>query len=160
MIHSTPCRNPCRLYIHLAFTCSIGPSSVVWGELGPALPFPPMRVLELWWSWALSLMCEVALSVTPMYLTYFPVGNYKPRPPVETIEYLVTGHCATSHGPIPTLTFSFSFLWVEVHNFFFCFVLYCFVPGTNDHRLHKGVKARNNIALAKYSNGPSPPDFS
>ena len=28
-----------------------------------ALPFPPMRVLEVEWSRALSLMCEVALSV-------------------------------------------------------------------------------------------------
>ena len=46
MIHLMPCRNPCRLYIHFAFTYSIGPSSVVWSELGPALPFPLMRVLK------------------------------------------------------------------------------------------------------------------
>ena len=59
-----PCRNPCRLYIHLAFTYSVGPSSVVWSELGPAPPFPPMRVLEVLWSWALYLMCEVALLLT------------------------------------------------------------------------------------------------
>ena len=39
-----PCKNPCRLYVHLAFTYSIGPSSVVWSELGPAPPFPPMSV--------------------------------------------------------------------------------------------------------------------
>ena len=32
--------NACRLYIHLAFTYSSGPSSIVWSELGPALPFP------------------------------------------------------------------------------------------------------------------------
>ena len=44
-----PCRNLCRLYIHLAFTYSVGPSSVVWSELGPATPFPPMRVLERQW---------------------------------------------------------------------------------------------------------------
>ena len=56
-----PCRNPCKLYIHLAFNYSIGPSSVVWSELGPAPPFPPMRVLEVQWSRALSLVCEVAL---------------------------------------------------------------------------------------------------
>ena len=56
-----PCRNPCRLYIHLAFTYSVDPSSVVRSELGPGLSFPPMRVLELSWSQALSLMCEVAL---------------------------------------------------------------------------------------------------
>ena len=50
-------------YIRLAFTYSFGPSSRVWsGELGPAPPFPQMRVLEVWWSWALSLVCEVALS--------------------------------------------------------------------------------------------------
>jgi hypothetical protein len=29
-IHLMPSRNPCRLYIHLAFTCSGGPTSVVW----------------------------------------------------------------------------------------------------------------------------------
>ena len=56
-----PCRNPCRFYIHLAFTYYIGPSSVEWSELGPAPSFPPMRVLEVYWSRALSLMCELAL---------------------------------------------------------------------------------------------------
>ena len=47
-IHSTPRRNPCRLYTHpVAFTHSIGPSSAVWRrEPGPAPPFPPTRVLE------------------------------------------------------------------------------------------------------------------
>ena len=43
-----PCRKPCRFYIHLAFTYFVGPLSIVWSELGPALPFPPMRVLEKW----------------------------------------------------------------------------------------------------------------
>ena len=63
MIHSMPCRNPCRLYIHLAFTYSIGPSNVVWSsELGRAPSFPPMRVLRVGWSRALSLVWEVALS--------------------------------------------------------------------------------------------------
>ena len=38
---------PCRLYIHLALTYSVGPSSEVWSELGPVPPFPPMRVLEV-----------------------------------------------------------------------------------------------------------------
>ena len=56
-----PYMNPCRLYVHLAFTYSVGPSSVVWSKLGPAPPFSPMRVLEVYWSWALSLVCEVAL---------------------------------------------------------------------------------------------------
>ena len=58
-----PRRNPCRLYIHLAFTYFVGPSSIVWSKLGPAPPFPPMRVLELQWPWALSLVYEVAVSV-------------------------------------------------------------------------------------------------
>ena len=36
-----PGRSPCRLFIHLAFTYSVGPSSVMWSsELGPAPPFP------------------------------------------------------------------------------------------------------------------------
>ena len=61
MIHSMPCRNPCRLYIHLAFAYSLGPSSVVWTELGPAPPFPPMKMLEVYWSRALRLVHEVAL---------------------------------------------------------------------------------------------------
>ena len=59
-----PCRNPRRLYIHLASTYSIGPSSVVWSELGLAPPFPPMGVLEVWWSRALSLVCEVVKKCT------------------------------------------------------------------------------------------------
>ena len=57
-----PYRSPCRLYIHLAFTHSVGPSSVVLSKFGPAQSFPPMIVLEMEWSWALSLVCEVALS--------------------------------------------------------------------------------------------------
>ena len=38
-----PCTSPCRLYIHhLAFTYSVGPSSIVWSsKLGLAPPFPP-----------------------------------------------------------------------------------------------------------------------
>ena len=59
---SMPCMSPCRLYIHLAFTYLVGPSSVVWSELGPAPPFLPMWVLEVYWSRALSLVCEVALN--------------------------------------------------------------------------------------------------
>ena len=61
-----PCRNPRRLYIHLAFTYSVGPSSVVRSKLGPAPPFPPMKVLEVQWSRALSLVCEVALVLIRM----------------------------------------------------------------------------------------------
>jgi hypothetical protein len=44
--HLMPRRNPLGLYIHLAFTYSVDPSSIVGSELGPAQPFPPMRVLE------------------------------------------------------------------------------------------------------------------
>ena len=61
-IHSMPCKNPCRLYIHRAFTYSVGPSSIVWRKLGPAPPFPPMRLLGVQWSRSLSLVCEVALT--------------------------------------------------------------------------------------------------
>jgi hypothetical protein len=43
MIHLMPCRNPCRLYIHLASTYSVGPWSAVWSELRPTPPFPPVR---------------------------------------------------------------------------------------------------------------------
>ena len=58
-----PCRNPCRLSIHLAFTYYVGLASIVWRELGPAPMFPPTRVLEVYWLEALSLVCEVALRV-------------------------------------------------------------------------------------------------
>ena len=39
IIQLIPSRNPCRPYIHLAFTYFVGPSSVVRSELGPTLPF-------------------------------------------------------------------------------------------------------------------------
>ena len=64
MIHSIPYRNSCRLYIQNVFTYSVGPSRVVWSELGSAPPFPPMRVLEVSWSRARSFVCEVALRVS------------------------------------------------------------------------------------------------
>jgi hypothetical protein len=47
MVHSMPCRNPFMHYIHLAFTYSVSPSSVVGSELGRASSFPPMRLLEV-----------------------------------------------------------------------------------------------------------------
>jgi hypothetical protein len=34
-------------YIHRAFIYSVGPSSAEWSELGLALPFPPMRVIQV-----------------------------------------------------------------------------------------------------------------
>ena len=64
-------RNPRRLYIHLAFTCSVGPSSIVWSELGPA-----MRVLEVQWSWALNLVCEVTLWSEGKIVSYLIVRSF------------------------------------------------------------------------------------
>ena len=61
MIHLMSFRNPCTFYIHLAFTYSVGLSSLVWSELGPAPPCSPMRVLEMYWSRALSLVCKMTL---------------------------------------------------------------------------------------------------
>ena len=60
----------CLIGIHVDFTsilhshiCSVGPSSIVWIDLGPAPPFLSMRVLEVSWSRALNLVCEVAWNV-------------------------------------------------------------------------------------------------
>ena len=72
MIHLMSRRHPCRLHIHLAFTYSVGPSSGVWSQLGPAPLFPPMRVLEVQWAWALSLMCEVSLSTKFLFTRKAP----------------------------------------------------------------------------------------
>ena len=49
-------------YIPLAITYSVGPSSVVQSEFGPAPPSPPMKVLKVQWSRALGLVCEVILN--------------------------------------------------------------------------------------------------
>ena len=58
----------CHVGIHVDFTSilhslvySVGPSSIVWSELGPAPPSPSIRVHEVYWSRALSLVCEVNL---------------------------------------------------------------------------------------------------
>ena len=61
LIHSPPCRTPCRLFIHEVFFGPLGLHLRVWSELGRSLPFRPMRALRLQWSRALSLVCEVAL---------------------------------------------------------------------------------------------------
>jgi hypothetical protein len=53
----------CRLFIHFALTYSVGPSSIVWSELGPAPCFPPTRVLEV----AFSLVWEVAFTLGVQY---------------------------------------------------------------------------------------------
>ena len=46
----------CHVWVHVdvtsilhSLTYSVGPSSIVWSELGPAPPFPLMRVLEVQW---------------------------------------------------------------------------------------------------------------
>jgi hypothetical protein len=46
-------------YIYLAFTHSVGPSSVVWSELGPAPPFPANESAWSEWSQALSLVALI-----------------------------------------------------------------------------------------------------
>ena len=38
------------------------PGAECEANLGPALPFPPMRVRKVHWSWALNLVCGVAMS--------------------------------------------------------------------------------------------------
>ena len=68
MVRLMPCTNPCRLDIHLAFTNSVSSSSIVWSKLGPAPPFPQMRVLEVKWSRALSLVCEAAFQIQTKYV--------------------------------------------------------------------------------------------
>ena len=61
LIHSLPCRNPCRLSIHEVFFGPLGLHLRVWSELGRSPPFWPMRALRLQWSWAFNVVCEVAL---------------------------------------------------------------------------------------------------
>jgi hypothetical protein len=61
VMHSPPCRTPCRLFTHEVFFGPLGLHLRVWSELGWSPPFQPMRALRLQWSWAFSLVCEVAL---------------------------------------------------------------------------------------------------
>ena len=67
LIHSPPCRTPCRLFIHELFFGPLGLHLLVWSELGRSPPFRPMRVLRLQWSWAAALVCEVALIVCMLF---------------------------------------------------------------------------------------------
>ena len=60
-----PCRNSCRLYIHLAFHILRWSLKRSVKRTWTALSFPPMRVLEVYWSRALSLVCEVVLIQLP-----------------------------------------------------------------------------------------------
>ena len=50
LIHSPPCRTPCRLFIHELSFGPLGLHFLVWSELGWSLPFRPMRALTLPWS--------------------------------------------------------------------------------------------------------------
>ena len=51
LIHSPPCRTPCRFFIHEVFFGPLGLHLRVWSQLGRSLPFQPMRALRLQWSW-------------------------------------------------------------------------------------------------------------
>ena len=63
LIHSMPCKTPCRLSIHEIFFGPWGLHLRVWSELGRSTPFRPMRALRLQWSRAFSSVCDGALSV-------------------------------------------------------------------------------------------------
>ena len=58
LIHSLPCRTPCRLFIHEVFFGPLVLHLRVWSELGQSPPFRPMRTLRLQWSWAFSLVLK------------------------------------------------------------------------------------------------------
>ena len=71
LIHSRPCRIPCRVFIHKFFFEPLGLHLLVWSELGRSPHFQPMRALTLPWLGALSLVCEVALTLaspSPMHV--------------------------------------------------------------------------------------------
>ena len=70
LIHSPPCRTPCRLFIHEVFFGHVGPLLRVWSELGRSPPFQPMRALRLPWSRAFSLVCEVGPSILSISWAY------------------------------------------------------------------------------------------
>ena len=104
-----PCRNPCRLYTHLACAYSIGPSSVVWSsKLGPAPPFPPLRVLEVQWSRALSLVIHLAFtySVGPSSVLVWSseLGPAPPFPPMSVLEV----QCSQALSLVIRLAFTYS----------------------------------------------------
>ena len=76
-----PCITPCRTYIHIAFPYLVGPSSVVWSELGPSPPFHHES------AGSAVVMCEVAigrftrgpksLEVNPSYLNSWEHGSWE-----------------------------------------------------------------------------------
>ena len=62
LMHSLPCGTPCRLFLHEVFFQYLDLHLRVWSKLGRSPSFRPMKALWWQWSWAFSLMCEVALS--------------------------------------------------------------------------------------------------
>ena len=61
VIYSSSCRNPCSLFQPWQFFVTLGFSLLVWSELGVYGSSWPMRYLIMQYSWALSLVHDVAL---------------------------------------------------------------------------------------------------
>ena len=89
-----------EIHVHLVFTFSVGPSSVVWSKLGPALAFPPMRVRGVEWSRALILVGEVALSAGLISLYWTMHGGLKCCFGIKDEDML---RKAQSHKKLPPL---------------------------------------------------------
>jgi hypothetical protein len=64
----------------------------MWSELGRSSPFRPMSALMLQWSWAFSLVCEVALS-----WTWTLISNLGPLHPRAKSRDLVMVRTLDSH---------------------------------------------------------------
>ena len=101
--------------MHLAYTCSVSPSSVVWSELGLAPSFPPTRVLEVYWSRARSLVCEVALSYTDQSDgSQHWAGPSLSLSNISLQNGLVPGTSSSSHNNNKNKCFLFLFLYVGI----------------------------------------------
>jgi hypothetical protein len=70
-IHLMKCRSMCRFYIHLAFTCSVGPSNIVWNELEPTPLLQQWECLKYNGHMLSICVCEAALSLLPIHLKQF-----------------------------------------------------------------------------------------
>ena len=73
IIHSMPCRNPSRIYIHSNFLGLLSPQALVWGEVGWSWHFPPMWDFRFQWSMALKLQCKVPLSEARKYAEWMVI---------------------------------------------------------------------------------------
>jgi hypothetical protein len=62
-IYTMSCRNPSRFFIYDNIFGSLGLYLLVWSELGQSQPFSSMIDLIMQWSWAFTLVCQVAISV-------------------------------------------------------------------------------------------------